>query len=764
MSAPGFGSDDSVRELMREVEAESAGLDRGGVRRRTFLRIAGVSGGGLVLGFYLGARRAAARTGEKGGGDAKAAAKELAPNAYLRIGSDDSVLIYSKGPEIGQGIKTAFALIVAEELDADWAHVRVEQAPIQPSVYGRQSAGGSRSIPMAWDELRRAGATARAMLVQAAAKRWEIAPEQCSTSRGVVSERGGSRRATYGELASAAAELPVPDASALTLKKREEYRLLGTRVTGVDNRKLVTGEPLFGIDQSVPAMLHAVFEKCPAPGGRVREANLDEIARLPGVVRAFVLEGTGRVNEVMPGVAIVARSTWAALEARRQLRVRWDESQAAKDSWSASLARAEALARSKEPGAQKLRETGQIDAAFERAKKRVEGFYVYPFVAHAPLEPQNTTASYRDGEIEIWAPTQTPDRALGDVARVLGMAPDRITIHQTRAGGGFGRRLINDPICEAAVISREMGAPIKLQWTREDDMAHDFYRVGGFHALKGAVDENGRLAAWQNHFISFSSDGKQPVSGGNIDDAEFPALLVENFRLTQTLLPLQTPCGPWRAPRSNAIAFAVQSFLHELSAAARRDHRDFLLELMGEPRWLKPGDPYALHTGRAADVIRLACDEAGWGKKLPKGRGLGLAFHFSHAGHFAEVAEVSVDKNKKVTVHRVTVAGDIGPIVNRSGAENQCEGSVIDGLSTMLALELSLENGRIAPANFDGYAMLRIGNAPPVDVHFIESDFPPTGVGEPALPPVAPAVCNAIFAATGERVRTLPLTRSGYSV
>jgi isoquinoline 1-oxidoreductase beta subunit len=309
-----------------------------------------------------------------------------------------------------------------------------------------------------------------------------------------------------------------------------------------------------------------------------------------------------------------------------------------------------------------------------------------------------------------------------------------------------------------------MGAPVKLQWTREDDMAHDFYRVGGFHAFKGAVDEQGRIAAWQDHFISFSADGKQPVSGGNIDDAEFPALLVENFRLTQTLLPLQTPCGPWRAPRSNAIAFAVQSFLHELSTAARRDHRDFLLELMGEPRWLKPGDPYALHTGRAAGVIRLACEKSGWGKKLPKGRALGLAFHFSHAGHFAEVAEVSVGKDKKLRVHRVTVAGDIGPIVNRSGAENQCEGSVIDGLSTMLALELSLENGRIAATNFDGYPLLRMPHAPPVDVHFVESDFPPTGVGEPALPPVAPAVCNAIFAATGERVRRLPLARSGYSV
>ena len=761
MSAPRFVSDASVRELMRTIEAE-ARPHASGVSRRAFLKIAGAASGGLILAFTLEPRPAAANTDTGEPSDAKKGPTELAPNAYLRIGTDDSVLIYSKSPEIGQGIKTAFALIVAEELDADWARVRVEQAPIKPSVYGRQSAGGSRSIPMAWDELRRAGATARAMLVEAAARRWGVAASQCATERGAVIERGGSRRASYGELASAAAELPVPDAASLVLKKRGEYRLLGTRVTGVDNRKLVTGEPLFGIDASVPGMLYAVFEKCPAPGGRVREANLEKIAKLPGVVRAFVLEGTGRVNEVMPGVAIVARSTWAALEARKQLRVVWDESQAAKDSWSASLARAEELA--KQPGPQKLRETGEVDAALERSAKRVEAFYVYPFVAHAPLEPQNTTASYSEGAIELWAPTQTPDRALGDVARVLGIPVDRVTIHQTRAGGGFGRRLINDPICEAALISKEMGAPVKLQWTREDDMAHDFYRVGGFHALKGAVDAQGRLAAWQDHFISFSSDGNQPVSGGNIDSAEFPALLTANFRLTQTLLPLATPCGPWRAPRSNAIAFAVQGFLHELSAAAGRDHRDFLLELLGEPRWLKPDDPYALHTGRAADVIRLACEKAEWGKPRPAGRGLGLAFHFSHAGHFAEVAEVSVGAGKKLSVHRVTVAGDIGPIINRSGAENQVEGSVIDGLSTMLALELSLEKGRITPGNFDGYPLLRIPNAPPVDVHFIESDFSPTGVGEPALPPLAPAICNAIFAASGERVRRLPLTRGGYSV
>ncbi len=405
-----------------------------------------------------------------------------------------------------------------------------------------------------------------------------------------------------------------------------------------------------------------------------------------------------------------------------------------------------------------------MDRAFSSAAKTVEAFYTYPFLSHAPLEPQNCTAWYRDGVMDIWAPTQTPQRGLTSVAKMLDIPEDRITIHQTRVGGGFGRRLMNDSMCEAATISKQIGAPVKLQWTREDDMAHDFHRVGGFHSFKGAVDDSGKLSAWEDHFVTFSSDGQKPVTGGNMSTSEFPLPLIANFRLTQTLLPLMTPCGPWRAPRSNAVAFAGQCFFHELAVAAGRDHLEFLLEVMGKPRWLDPGSSRALNTGRAADVIRLAAEKAGWGKSLPEGRGLGLAFYFSHAGHFAEVAEVSVGENKKLTVHKVTVAADVGPIVNLSGAENQCQGAVIDGFSTMLSLEVSIENGRVQESNFDQYPLLQLAHAPEVDVHFIQSDFPPTGLGEPALPPAAPAICNAIFAASGHRVRELPLSREGFSV
>ncbi len=754
----GFPGDRELRELIRAAEERDACSWRPSeVSRRSFLKLVGVAGGGFVLAFSL---ESCSRS--EGAGDDAQAAGEFAPNAFLRVSPDGSIVIYSKGPEIGQGIKTSFAMIVAEELDADWTGVRVEQARIDPAVYGRQSAGGSRSIPASWDQLRRAGAAARSMLVAAAAKEWGVSESECRTEKSRVLHAKSKRELGYGELAGRAAALPVPDENRLRLKERKDYTLLGTRVTGVDNPALVSGKPLFGIDVVVPGMLYAVFEKCPAVGGTVIEANLDEVKALSGVKDAFAIEGNGNVSEVMPGIAIVATSTWAAFSARRKLRVRWDESKASKDSWKQSVARATEVA-SQAPVATVSRR-GDVDRAFQKAAKTVEGFYGYPFVAHAPMEPQNTTASFKEGKVEVWAPTQTPDRALTVLASLLGIPANRVTIHQVRAGGGFGRRLINDPVCEAALISKRVGAPVKLQWTREDDMQHDFYRVGGFHALQGAVDASGKLAAWQDHFITFSADSKHPVAGGDIDENEFPALLTENFRLGVTMLPLATPCGPWRAPRSNGIAFAVQSFLHELAAAANRDHLEFRLELMGEPRWLQPGNPFALNTGRAAGVIRRAAAESGWGKPLPERRGRGLAFHFSHAGHFAEVAEVSVDAQKKLTVHRVTVAGDIGPIVNLSGAENQCQGAVIDGLSTMLGLEMEIEAGRVSPDNFDRYPMLRIADAPEVDVHFIQSDFAPTGVGEPAVPPLAPAVCNAIFAATGERVRTLPLLKQGYSI
>lgn len=754
-AADRLARDPNISEAIADAEKRTPVVWKK-VDRRTFLKLTGIAGTGLTLAACFGGEAPA---------DADATMAHTGrfePNAFVNIGADGTITIYSKSPEIGQGIKTAFPMIVAEELDADWNDVRVEQARIDAETYGRQSAGGSRSIPSAWDQLREAGATARAMLVAAAAQAWGVEDSEISTSQSVASHEATGRSMTYGELAAAAAALPVPEPGSLRLKSRDEYGLLGRRITGVDNEAVVRGKPLFGIDQVIQGMVYASYTKCPATGGRVRSANLDAIKALPGIRDAFVIEGNDTVSELMPGVAIVGESTWATQQARRQLEVDWDESEASTDS-SVDIGQQAAALASRE-GAEIAHETGNVARALGDAAQQVEAFYSYPFLSHAPLEPQNCTAHFTDGRIEIWAPTQTPDRAIDNVANVLGISRDNILLHQTRVGGGFGRRLLNDYVCEVAAIARHVGVPVKLQWAREDDMQHDFYRPGGFHALKGGLDADGRLVAWHDHFITFTHDGKEPVRSGEMRPNEIPQNLIEHYKVEQTMLPLGTPTGPWRAPTSNALGFVLQSFLHELSAAANRDHLEFLLELMGEPRWIDRGNPSSLNTGRAAGVIRLAAEKAGWGRSMPSGSGLGLAFYFSHAGHVAEVAEVSVDDNKRLTVHKVTVAADVGPIVNLSGAESQCQGAVVDGLSTMLGLEVTMDAGRIQETNFNQYPILRMRDAPVVDVHFIQSDYPPTGLGEPALPPLAPAVVNAIFAATGYRVRSLPLSREGFSV
>lgn len=723
--------------------------------RRGFFKLSAAAGAGLVIAFAWVPKSA----------EAAAAAKEFVPNSFVRIAPDGVITIICKGPEIGQGIKTAFPLIIAEELDAAWSDVKVEQALIMPDIYGRQSAGGSTSIPANWDQLRKAGGVARAMLVSAAAKQWGVKESELTTQDSAVIHKDG-RRLKYGELAMKAAAVPLPDPAKVPYKTRDQYRLLGKRYTGVENMEVVTGKPLFGIDVKLPGMLYAAYEKCPAVGGKVASANLDYIKTLPGVKDAFILEGNGVVSEVMPGVAIVADSTWAAFRAKAALQIKWDESKASKDSWTKSVTKAHEIAAKR--GETVIVSKGDVEGAFKGAAKTVEAFYSYPFVPHATLEPQNCTAWYKPESkgadaLEMWIPSQTSDRAKTTVAKLLGLTEAQCTLHQTRAGGGFGRRLVNDPACEAAAIaSRVPNTPIKLTWTREDDMRHDFYRTGGFHNLRGALDANGKLVGWSNHFITFTTDGKAPVAGGNFPETEFPLLLLANCETTQTMLPLMTPCGAWRAPRSNGVAFAVQSFINELAVAAGRDHIEFFLEILGEPRHLPPQTIAAMNTGRAADVVKLVRDKSGWGKPLPKGRGLGFGFHFSHAGHFAEVAEVSVDAaTNKITVHKLTVAGDIGPIVNMSGAENQCEGAAVDGVSTMMNLMVNIEQGRILEGNFTEYPILRMKDAPAVEVHFIQSDNVPTGVGEPALPPAMPAIANAVYAASGRRLRSMPLRQAG---
>jgi isoquinoline 1-oxidoreductase beta subunit len=748
--------------MMQDLVAGAGSDTTHSLSRRGFLKVAGGAAGGLVLGLSLGVP-----------GDAQAQSgpppRPFAPGAFVRVAPDGKITLISKNPEIGQGIKTGFGVILAEELDAKWSDVTVQQAEVNAAVYGAQIAGGSMSTPRAWDELRYAGAGARAMLVAAAAQRWGVPASELTTSDSTVIHAASGRTASYGSLATAAAALPVPDIQSLKLKARKDYKLIGKRFTGVDNAALVRGQPLFALDVRLPGMKYASIAKCPSVGGKARSFNADEIKRLPGIIDAFIIEGTPPVDDVMrtgvlPGVAVIGQSTWAVFSARKALKVEWDTTTASKDSWTDFVQQGRTLSK-KPQGDTVVRTKGDVDKALasdDAKAKTVEAFYQYGFVAHAQLEPQNTVAWFKDGAVELWAPMQRPDPAL--VAAAAGLPVDKVKLNQMRVGGGFGRRLMNDFVCEAAYLSRRVDGPVKVVWTREDDMRHDAFRVGGFMAYKAAVDAQGRLAAFDAHMVSFKDTASGKVSkGGGFSPNEFPAEYVDDYRASQSLLPLSTPVVFWRAPGASTMAWVQQSFLHEVAVAAGRDHVEFLLELFGRRAGQAAPPAAGLDPDRAIGVIKLAAEKAGWGKRLPKGHHLGLAFCFSHLGHIAEVAEVSVDAGKKVTVHKVTVAADVGPVINLSAAENQCEGSVVDAVGTM-ALEVTIEDGAAQQTNFDRYPLPRMAVAPKVETHFVQSDRSPTGLGEPVFPPVVPAICNAIHAATGHRIRTLPITKEGFTL
>ena len=743
------------------------------IDRRSFLKVTAASGGGLLLGLYSPPKASA-----QGRGGPAAAPPD--PHVYIKIAPDGSVTIMAKNPEVGQGIKTMLPMLIAEELDVEWKNVKIEQADFDDSKFAGQFAGGSFATPSNWLPMRQVGAAGRALLIKAAAQTWNLPEFECSTSPGRVLHRASNRSLGYGELADKAWSMPMPDLKTLQFKDPKDYTIIGKPLKQRELANIVAGKPIFGIDVTVPSMLYAAYEKCGVFGGKVASANLDEIKQMPGVRHAFVVDRPDITDTVLPpdpglesGIAIVADTWWQAQSARKKLQVTWNEGARANQSSADYAQRADAL--SKQKPHETLKSDGDAEAALSGAAKVVEAAYSYPFISHAPLEPQNCTAHYKDGKCEIWTNSQIPQGGRTLAARALEIADKDVTLHMVRGGGGFGRRLTNDYMVEAAYISKMAGAPVKLLWSREDDMAHDYYRPGGFQYLKAGLDSSGNIVAWRNHFVSYGDvdqSGKvRFANAAGMGPTEFPQRFIPNYALYTSVMPLGIRTGALRAPSSNAFAFVIQSFIDELAHAAGKDPVEFRLALLnagGPPSPPAPG-PFAfpgLNADRMKGVLELVAEKSGWAKRYTaKGSALGVAFHFSHLGYFAEVAEVTVDSANKVKLHKFWVAADVGSqIINPSAAENMVQGAVIDGLSELMAQEITIDKGRVVQTNFHLHPMMRLAQAPPeIEVHFLKTNNPPTGLGEPALPPALPAVANAIFTASGKRVRGLPFSKSGFS-
>jgi len=736
--------------------------------RRSFIRVSAIAGGGAVFALHLDPSELFAQGPPPG-----FTPPQFQALAFVTIHPDNTFTITSKNPEIGQGVKNMLPQIIADELDVPWTSCKIVQADVDQTKYGAQVAGGSTATPTNWDPCRQVGAAVRQMVLAAAAQKLGVPVAQLTTS-GDGKVNGGGKSVTYGEVAAEAAKQPVPMLSMVPLKKASEYKIIGKPIKGVDTAKVVKGEPIYSIDFTVPGMLWAVYQKAPVYGAKVDTANLDAIKALPGVKHAFIVDGASPQNlqGLAPGVAIVADSWYQANSARKQLKVTWKSHPTSAQGSEQFQAKADELG--KGAPATSLRKDGDVDKAFAASgAKVVEAAYMYPFISHTPLEPQNCVAHWQGDKIEIWAPSQTPAAGLAIVANTLGIQQSQIKMHLMKVGGGFGRRLTNDYVAETAYIAKQVNVPVKLLWTREDDMGHDMYRPAGYHYLKGAVN-GGQITAWKNHFVTFgvAPDPNAPPSptpagyaaAANIPGIQFPALFVENFDFGDSKISLGVPTGALRAPGSHAYSFVFQSFIDELAEAAGKDPVQFRLELLASQKYPAPergGDGF--DAKRMIEVVKLAAEKSNWTTARPKGTAVGIGFQYSHRGYFAEVAEVTVSADKKIKVNKVWVAGDIGSeIINPLHAENLVQGGVVEGISHLMQ-EITFKDGAAVQSNFHQVPLLRLAQTPPViEAHWVKSNNPPTGLGEPSLPPVLPAITNAIARASGVRVRSLPLSKHGF--
>ena len=698
--------------------------------RREFVAAGVAAGTGLVIGFYL----------PHGSGSQK---ESFSPNAYLRIAPDSKVTIVVARSEMGQGVRTALPMILAEELEADWKHIEIEQAGAS-TLFGDQTTGGSASIRTTWDPMRKAGAAAREMLISAAALTWGVPRSACTAESSHIKHAATNRSLSYGELVAKAATLPIP--TDVPLKQSKDYKLVGQRLPRVDSPAKVKGEAVFGIDFRLTGMKFALLSRCPVIGGKVSSFDDKESKKIAGV--SYV----GKVGD--SAVAVVADSVWGAMEGRRVLNVTWDEG-ANKDLNTAAV-----MASLKQAASKK---SASLYAAGDPAKaagKHISAEYTLPFMAHAPMEPGNCTANYQGTKCELWAPTQVPQDCRDSVATAVGLDPDQVKVNVTLMGGGFGRRLEHDYAVEAALVSKAASAPVKVIWTREDDMRFSTYRPASLHQLSATVDGSGFPVALTHRIIAPSISGQkgQPVPNGvdpDLPDEAGPVYGIPNYAVEYVLAETPVPLGWMRSVYALQASFALESFIDELAAAAGKDPLQYRLKLLAKDQDLTYFTT-TWHTARMRGVLQLAAEKSAWDKPLSPGHFRGVACFGCFASYMAEVVEITME-NDQPRVHRVVAVVDCGQVVNPAILEQQIQGGIVYGLANALRAKITIEKGRVVQGNFDDYAPLRMDETPAVEVYAVPSPETPTGIGEPSVPPVAPALCNAIYSATKKRIRALPI-------
>ena len=713
------------------------------ITRRTLLKTAA-----LVIGFEIPA-------------PAKAAPEKPRVNplqAWLKMDASGKVtLAYSKS-EMGQGISTSLPMILAEEMDIEWKDIRVEHAPLDAAHAG-QGTGGSGSIAGMFTPLRQAGAAARQMLVTAAAERWHVSAETCTTKNGAVWH--GSDKLPYAELLDRAAQLPVPDLATVSLKKPADFKIIGTSLPRTDVPEKTDGSAIFGLDVRLPGMVYAVVARCPVFGGELKSFDAAKAKAMKGVLDVFAIEPVQQAHSC-GGVAVVAETTYIAFEARKQLQIEWDFGPAVTES-SETLRKQ--FRRIVDSPMKIIIDQNNADIAISNApaEKKIECDYELPFQAHATMEPMNCTMHVTGDRTEAWAPTQSPEQVQGVIHQVTGLPPEKIQIHTTYMGGAFGRRYQADFATEAAQVAKRIGKPLQLVWSREDDMTHDFYRPASYHRMSGAVDSDGAIAAWRHKYsstpISEWFDPKAAPESSELGCTTQPPYLAKSYKLEYLPAASAVPRAWWRSVEASVVGFVMESFVDELAHAAAADPYEFCMRQLGDARLVKDvvdqhGRP--LDTARFKAVLELAAQKGSWGKPLPAGQGRGIACHYSFNSYVSNLIEVTVDKGA-VRVNRVVSAVDIGTPVNPDGIRAQVESAIVYGLTAALKSQITIENGRAVETNFNKFTTLSMKEMPVIEVHIIPSTLAPTGIGEPGLPPTAPALTNAIFAATGKRLRRLPI-------